>query len=1033
MLNIKSSTQGKDGLISMWISQIVNKDPEARETLKELAKLIKKYSDPTDIHKHSFFSTNLGRLFRPRTAVYFCCCSIMVCMTSFLHYIGAFSVSDFYETDKILLTVSTTVLVIGVSFSQIVKSVSESNRLASAYLTVACNMRQFATLTFFTVLCGIISVTVYKNSWGHSQALPLYSAYLFVAATTTLLVGSLWSIASLIYILIENVRCMDLNTSIRCAIGWGVRTLSKALLSDAYHDTQSGLHSKALETFCRDTDNIFGPSSYLYHWVKVDEKTHPCKYTVRLNGNCNEKTQYKDYNTTELKRVGSILKEKNAKFFLAGDSSTSNEVGSLYTQISRKELEDTLQDRLRRMCRHRNTKIAIVEDNLWESIYYELYNAFLRAITSKNVVEFRECTTILHGPYKVLRPCRKHAVVRDFSSLEYKHFRHLDLYTELLESLLKMKDTVSTSVLEAFIRSLEKSVWEHIHDEIRHGSCYTIGALVELIPIAYSMFIKYVTDKTSRLWDLRAFAGSNYTFLKYMFSECEDVNEEESNRIKQVLHKGIIGWLMLALKHDDQDLVKALCKTARQLAFDDCPDIKLESNALMRQHLILCGKVISDLLRKGSLGKAELLNLLVYKETYKSQSYLPEFNTIVEFYIQNRSERELSDYLSRFYNTEWENNPLTRSGSGPISRIFEGITEFDYLFIFLAIWAWRDGLPRIRPIDFSMFDLVRKVEKLGEIADIISLHPYRYVKTDLIQWMKKCTAQYETEEQQKLIDAPLEVDKVQEFTEAFWDGYQKEHSFFRHCIEKKYFSISETARQTGHFRLEKEYFVENDGSTQAVGRSNGKSLVRRLDTQFVKKLQQAKVHDSVGNPMLLFERASRWLIDSGIAKDSAVIVYCGGADIQMRLYKHKSHSHIQDNTLLNVYDGFFNSYPLITIFDQKAEQSTCTAINLTEWKGIKARPELFKGMPGELNVRLWSDAEIETFVNDGKLQEADRNRMKTTCLADYEIFWELDEKSLPEQYSVTLKESLDDEGESSNACDCEREKLSQSDQSPAVQ
>ena len=75
----------------MWLSQKINKDPEAKKTLRELTKLIKAYSDAPKITRQKFWSIDIGKAFRPRTAAYF---GIITTM-AVLFYIAKFELSDF--------------------------------------------------------------------------------------------------------------------------------------------------------------------------------------------------------------------------------------------------------------------------------------------------------------------------------------------------------------------------------------------------------------------------------------------------------------------------------------------------------------------------------------------------------------------------------------------------------------------------------------------------------------------------------------------------------------------------------------------------------------------------------------------------------------------------------------------------------------------------------------------------------------------------------------------------------------------------
>ena len=119
----------------MWISQKINNDPEVKKTLPEITRLIKRYSDATNISKEDkFFIVDIGRLFKPKLSTY-CIILFGVLITEALLWIlGSIELSTLDKWVGLSLTVSLPILVLGISLSTVAKSLSESSRFASEYL-----------------------------------------------------------------------------------------------------------------------------------------------------------------------------------------------------------------------------------------------------------------------------------------------------------------------------------------------------------------------------------------------------------------------------------------------------------------------------------------------------------------------------------------------------------------------------------------------------------------------------------------------------------------------------------------------------------------------------------------------------------------------------------------------------------------------------------------------------------------------------------------------------------------------------------
>ena len=75
---------------------------------------------------------------------------------------------------------------------------------------------------------------------------------------------------------------------------------------------------------------------------------------------------------------------------------------------------------------------------------------------------------------------------------------------------------------------------------------------------------------------------------------------------------------------------------------------------------------------------------------------------------------------------------------------------------------------------------------------------------------------------------------------------------------------------------------------------------------------------------------------------------------------------------------------------------------------------LEKNIFGEINIREWTEEEIDEATRQGKIGEQDRNSVKGQCPVEYELFWRLDEKVLPRQMIFSLKTEANNDNDRIN-------------------
>jgi len=685
-----------------------------------------------------------------------------------------------------------------------------------------------------------------------------------------------------------------------------------------------------------------------------------------------------------------------------------NEYATLYSKIQCHELYDTLSKQVSTICKFRNDEYIEKEEEFWQENYYILYKAFLKAVDSLNIKQFNEYVRIIQEPYFILRKARQYRVVRNSNERNFNNIRYLFLYTDTLEWLLKKKDNINVGIFEDFIHSLEHSIWEQIKDEIKKGDCYTSYTFGWLIPSAYQLFIKHVTDRNTRQWELRAFCGSSFSYLENIFDECESKSKEEKTKVKLVLHRGIIKWLLISLENEDNELSEALCESARKLVFGD-KGITLDDEELTTQHLILCGKMLVDIINNATTSiNSKHFNLLLHDKYSSHRDEHPQYDALVDYYSRYRKNRSLREFLREFDKTRWERNPLTRGGFSSAIHTFSGDTEFDYIFLYLAFLTMQHNPGEMKPVptDFSFYRLEEKIETLKDVAGDIKLYTFNEgTKGKFVQWLNDSNQLYEQQEQQKIIAAPLENKSISEFKNSFWEGYKNTKSFLDICLKLECFKIDENINAKGGGNRHKEIFIKELNSLKRIAESDGSGVSRAYSEGLLEDVICKKDPDeSVGDYTTQLDRACSWLIKYGLNKEKSLLLYYGNVILEGKLYKNDDyvpHWKVSEDV---IYHGYYKGYPLMTVYKKEIEP-ICVALKLEEWKGVKIRPEILEGRFGTVTVRERTDTELDGFIRKGEIEKQERNEVRTRCPVEFELYWELDKEDLPVQFTVGLKKT----------------------------
>ncbi len=987
----------------MWIYQKVYKDPEVKKTLQEITKLINSYSDATKIRKKKkFFIIDIGRAFKPKLSTYLITLFAIAIIEALLFLLNVLTLPIMDQWARLSLNISLPILVLGISLSTVAKSLSESSRFASEYLKESCQTTIFACITFLTVFYGYLSGVLF-TAIESSIALTI----IYILLSPVCVGGALWCLTSLIYIILETTKCMYPEYSSETASNYASRKLRYAFLKDVYISVFMRKYQDIIEEEVKKFKNIYPPSRYFSREILQNEKDRNDKssvYEINLPKEIKFHLGYRDYNLRKMEKINKLLEQKNAKMYMTPHNINAKEFGILCCKEPCDYLYNKITRRLSSIYRFRRDKYIEEEESFWVEHYIKLRSALLRAIEMTDMAQFKKYLKSIEETYVVLRKARRYSLVRESFNLGYKKVRYLFVYSKSVKWLLS-RTSVEEDILESFLDALVESIWNQVKDEIKNGDCSALDIFIWLLPETYQLFIEFVKDKKSRLWELRGRIGSFYDFAGSLISEHEsNIKEDDKLQIQIVLHKGIIKWLLIAIDNKDNELIKSLCKAAKKLVFQD-KKVIFEPQRLVAQHFILCGKVLEFLMSETPKVSPNIFKLLCFDEYDHITESDINFEGLVAFFIESRK-LPLRDFLREFSSTDWEHNPLSGGGFGTPRYTFSGNIELDYMFIYIALSSMH-FLREVQPIAFEFwgYNLKDKIDKFREIARGIDIYDYSGSKEKLIRWLDGCDQLYKQEKEERIATAPLDEQIVSQYKDAFWDGYKSVKTFSNFCISRGYYSVSNEVSVKHRYIQSKDIFIKEE-SHQGNPHADGADISRYYDKKFLKEIIKPDGEtqtEAVDNITSLLNQAYQWLTKEGTNRENGILLFYVSSHIQSELYNNDNYIHSWKEDTNLVFSGYYKNYPMIEIYDPKIEPK-CVALNLQGWKGLEVRPEVLeKDILGTINIREWTNEEIDEAIRKKEITEEDRNRVKGRCPVEYELFWRLNEKILPIQMVISLK------------------------------
>lgn len=986
----------------MWLSRIVKKGRETKSAFREIEKLIRAYSDPTNINQSKFWIIDIGRFFKPNAYIFLILFLVISILNTIFFLIPPYwEISILNDWNKSGLAILVPILVLGITFANVAKNLSNASRFASDYLKDSCKMPTVACIAFLSILYG------YFASMSFSTVdKTLFLKVIFVLFSSFTIAGTIWCLVSLIYITIQITRCTHPETSIRAASYYATRKLGHAFLIEVYNAAWMGNYNSTLAEKLKELKNIRPFDEYWSTSLIMTEKsenkssvTTVCE--IKLPKKIDFHFGYRDYNISKLKKIDYLLKSKQTELYLTPHGFDNKQFG-LLLGTSREELSATIYKSIHSIYKFRKDKYTEEAKEFWKNNYFKLRDSLFKSSGSADISQFQEYIKSIGLLYEILRKARKHELVKKYESLDYKKTRYLHLYIQSVKWILENKE-LEEDIKESFLEVLVDSVEHQVAGEIKSGDRLILGIFTWLIPSIYQLFPK--KNINPRLWELRGRVGGFYGDASYLLADSEyHIDEESKIQIQLTLHKGIIRWLLLAIEEQDHELIKSLCTAARQLVFPD-KKVVFKPSLLISQHFILCGKIIEFLMdNKEGIDPLHFQLLFVDEYDHLNYSHI-NFKELVDFFIESRHS-DYSHFCYEFSSTDWERDPLMGGGYGTPKHTFQGNIELDYMFIYLSLSVifLLENNPEPISFEFWGYSLPDKIEKFRSIASKLELYRFSDSKTKLEEWLRACDSLYKQEQEEYIATAIFNDELVFEYKNRFWEGYKSVSTFLAFCIKKRYCYISEEKNPTKRYSRSKSSFIGiNNSSIQSIAKLDGQDLAQYYDKRLLKDLMVCKSEDETGSATSIlaqFDQACDWLIEQNTNKDTGIIVFYGNAFIESELYKSGYYEPSHES---QVFSGYYKNFPLIKVFDQKTSP-TCGALDLKAWGGLKVKKELLESdIWGNIEIREWTDAEIDEAITNNQLKASDRNKAKGQCPIEYELFWSLDKDSLPHKKIITLE------------------------------
>lgn len=626
-----------------------------------------------------------------------------------------------------------------------------------------------------------------------------------------------------------------------------------------------------------------------------------------------------------------------------------------------------------------------------------LDEAIRLAIGKKDPIQVKMYLDAVNVPLSVLRQVRRrHKIVRDaYGEYIRRAYQLLSLYLKALD-------------MPYLVR---KSVWHETKKIVEEMDYHTMELYTWLVQQMYT-FIENKKDGEN-LHEMRGQFGGFYDFASGWLKDGESENEEDTNKMRLVLHKGLTKWLIAAIDNNDTELIEQLCEASRKIVFGR-DEINFEHKEAVMQQFVLFGHLVGRVKTNGI--NASAVEKL-FCDRHEDEPKVG-FNSLVEFSRAiSLPFKTLNPYLDVFWSPkEVQRNLLTGSSSSSGFGMM-GDHETSLAFIYLAAHAITEFAQMPEPVA-EMSGRIRK-EDIKTVEEVFP--SLNYGSNKLNGWIDNCEKSDQAEDAKKISEADIDPTKVKEYIDKFWEGYSRAVPVLTICLKNGNYEIDDNARKAIRYILPKialfnwKYPIigaEGDRYGFHAGRTMEKNLLRAI----VKGIKaRPEVKDDMSKAI---EGAVEWLEKEGCNNDNGLILVVSKKLLEIEMNKNNDFiPSWREEVKSRGFKGFYRGFPISQLREgdeqeageneTKEKKSNCqrvVAVDLRGWLGLRVREEVVeKRIFGELDIRTWTAEEIQQAIKSGKLKAEDENKAKGNCPVDATFYWEFDENKLPRTRVFTFE------------------------------
>lgn len=377
------------------------------------------------------------------------------------------------------------------------------------------------------------------------------------------------------------------------------------------------------------------------------------------------------------------------------------------------------------------------------------------------------------------------------------------------------------------------------------------------------------------------------------------------------------------------------------------------------------------------------------------------FDDLVSFYIEQPFPLKALDSYLRIFSSPTEKRTHLLTGSSHSSGFgMTGVRETALAFIFLAAHALktRDELPaavseiagRINEDDMNIVSEVFKDGMLGH-----------FVKR-LKDWIKICGESQDEKEAKEIAEAALNTEKVEEWKKKFWERYTRAIPVLAMCLKNGSYEVDNDAKSEWPCRLPKMAVIDwKYPISGAEGDVYGRSIGQEMEKELVKKMVEQKAGESKveGGMSEVVGKAVSWLETEGCDNDKGIVVVMSKESPESELYEDEDFvPSWREDVRSREFEGFYRGFPIVWLEEESGGEGHVKSVGVDPrgWRGIRVREEVVtEGRFGTLDVRTWTEKEIQEAIASKKLEEKDVNKAKGNCPVDVSFSWEYVEGELP--------------------------------------